>query len=176
MINLLPNEDKITNKKDYLSRLFMVSGILLFVVITIAFVLFLPVFLSLFFEEKDLSGQLKVIKQGDTSVEAEKIYADLDVLNTRLSLYEKNNNEVRQVSVLIEKIIALKTSGIRISYLKYEKDSNGKIVIIGKSDNRADFVDFKKKLEDDELFGAVSSPLSNLLKETDISFTMTIEL
>lgn len=176
MINLLPTEDKVANKKDYLSRLFVVAGILIFIIVTISFVLFLPVFLSLFFEEKDLARQLDVLRQDDSSVEAEKIYAELGVLNARLALYEKNNNEVRQVSALIKKIISFKTDGIRISSFRYEKDKDGKIIIIGKSDSRSDFVDFKKKLEDDKSFSSVSSPLSNLLKETDISFTMTIEL
>lgn len=176
MINLLPAEDKTINKKDYLSRLFVVVGILFFIIVTIAFVLFLPVFFSLFFEKKDLAIQLNVIKQGDSSVEAEKIYADLDVLNTKLFLYEKNNDEVRQVSTLMEKIISFKTDGISLSYFKYEKDKNGKIVIMGKSASRSEFVNFKKKLEDDKSFSAVSSPLSNLLKETDINFTITIEL
>ncbi|MCR4283885.1 MAG: hypothetical protein NUV64_01005 [Parcubacteria group bacterium] len=176
MINLLPTGDKIINKKDYLSRLFIVAGILVFSIIAITFALSLPIFFSLFFEERDLSNQFNIIMQGDSSVEADKIYAELDILNKKFSLYEKNNEEIKHISILIEKIIALKTSGIRINYFKYEKDKNDKIIITGESKNRSDFVDFRKKLEDDESFGVVSSPLSNLLKENDIKFTMTIEL
>jgi len=176
MINLLPTEDKIINKKDYLIRLFSVVGILVFIIIAISFVLSLPIFLSLFFEERDISAQLDVLKLRDSSIEADNIYKDLDILNKRLSLYEKNNDEVRQVSILIERIISLKTSGIKINYFKYEKDKDGKLMITGKSDKRSDFVGFKKRLETDEMFSVVSSPLSNLLKENDIIFTMTIEL
>ncbi len=176
MINLLPTENQVINKKKYLSRLFLTVGFLVFILSIISFVLFLPVFLSLFFEEKDLTQQLNVIKKADSSVESEKIYTDLDVLNTRLSIYDKNSEEVRQISSLVKGIISLKADGIIINYIKYDKDKSGKIIITGKSDSRSDFVDFKKRVEEDSSFSAVNSPLSSLLKETDISFTMTIEL
>jgi len=176
MINLLPIEDKIINKKDYLSRLILVIGFFIFAIIVIVFVLFLPVFFSLFFEEKDLSRQLDIIKAGSGSIETEKIYTDLNTLNDRLSFYEKNNEDVRQISTLFDRIISSKSSGVKIIYLKYEKSKGDTITIMGKSGNRSDFVDFKKRIEDDDFFSIVSSPLSNLLKETDINFTMTIGL
>ncbi len=175
MINLLPNENKIANKKDYLRRLFTVAGVFSFIIITVSLILFLPAFFSLFFEGRDLAAQLAVLKEGDASVGTKNVYSDLNDLNSKLSFYEKNKDEV-VISVLIAKIVSLKTNGVKINYFKYEKDKNARIMINGKSANRSDLINFKKKLEDDESFSSISSPLSNLLKDTDINFNMTIEL
>lgn len=178
MINLLPNENKIANKKNYLTRLFVVIGAFSFIIIIISFILFLPVFFSLFFEGRDLASQLDFMKKSDVLAETESIHSDLKELNSKLSLYEKNKSEAVVLSALIEKIVYLKTGGIKINNFEYKKDKNkgGSITIDGKSDSRSSLISFKKKMEDDGAFNNISSPLSNLLKDADITFNITIEL
>jgi hypothetical protein len=57
MINLLPAEDKIKNKKNYLFQLFVVAGFAVAGLFLVADILLLPSFLPLFFEKNSLKRQ-----------------------------------------------------------------------------------------------------------------------
>ena len=74
MINLLPIEDKILIRKEYLRRLSVIIGIFLFGFICIAAILLYPSYFLLVSQKKILENRLAVLQQSFEIKNADKFF------------------------------------------------------------------------------------------------------
>ena len=90
-----------------------------------------------------------------------------------LELYNQNQTPA---SIYFGKIIANKNSDIQITGLSFSSPSAGRVQLLvsGVSKNRDGLVTFVNALKAQAGFADVPSPISNLAKDSDISFTLNI--
>ncbi|MEK9183513.1 MAG: hypothetical protein AAB890_00375, partial [Patescibacteria group bacterium] len=89
----------------------------------------------------------------------------------------KSSQEKSDLSFIIEKIIEMKTKGVKIIGLNYEgmkSEEKGKISMSGIAQERQDLLDFIDLLKKEFSEEDVLSPVSNLLNEKNTSFSLTI--
>lgn len=172
-MNFLPEENKIAIKKEYLRRLFMVAGFFIFSSILISIILLLSTFLLLKGQKGNLERQLSLSQQRLAQSEAKDTANVVQELNKKISILENGQKNIREKSAIIKNIISRKTEKIAINEFIFDKD---RISIQGFSDKRINMLDFINSLKQEKSFKKVESPISNLLKEKDIEFNISIEL
>lgn len=172
-MNFLPEEDKRKIKKEYLRRLFVVIGIFSFFAISIGIILLLSFTIFLKDQEHNLERQLAVSEERLLRGKIENTISLAEEINTKISLLDSGQKNVGEKSAFIKIILGEKTNKIKINDFFFD---NGKILIQGLSENRQDFLSFIDSLRKKKEFKKVESPISNLIKERDIEFKLTIEL
>ncbi|MEK9184086.1 MAG: hypothetical protein AAB890_03380 [Patescibacteria group bacterium] len=86
MINLLPREDKVFIKKEYLSRLFVVIGIFFASAVFISVVFLAPTIFLLNGYKSDLSRQV-ILSSGQAEViDTQNIISEIKKLNSRITV------------------------------------------------------------------------------------------
>ena len=64
---------------------------------------------------------------------------------------------------------------VKITYFSYEKgEEDGKISLTGKAETRDDLVIFESRLKKELGDNKVVSPVSNLIKEKDLNFSLSL--
>jgi hypothetical protein len=177
MINLLPAEDKIKNKKNYLFQLFVVAGFAVAGLFLVADILLLPSFLPLFFEKNSLKRQIAILEQSSFLKQEKDLYGKLSAFNSKLSVFGKNQEgQAQTISFFIERILNEKPNGVSVKIIDYSDGAQKLIKFSGESISRDLFLEFKNNLEESGIFREVVSPVSNLLEERNIEFNLTLLL
>jgi hypothetical protein len=172
-MNFLPEEDKRKIKKEYLRRFFVVVGIFSFSAISIGVILLLSFSVFLMDQEYSLERLLAVSEERLSRGKIENIIFLAEELNTKISLLDSGQKNIGEKSAFIKIILEEKTNKIKINDFFFDKE---KILIQGISENRQNLLSFVDSLRKKKDFKKVESPVSNLIKERDIEFKLTIEL
>lgn len=172
-MNFLPEEDKIKIKKEYLRRLFVVLGTFSFFVISIGIILLLSYVIFLGDQRHNLERQLAISGERLSRGKIENTILLAEEFNTKISLLDSGQKNIGEKSAFIKIILEEKTDKIKINDFFFDK---GKVLIQGLSENRQNLLSFIDSLRKKKDFKKVESPVSNLIKERDIEFKLTIEL
>lgn len=172
MINLLPIENKISIKKEYLRRLIAVAGLLSLAIIIIA--AFLLVFLLFLIKKEgnDYGSYLSLEQKHSTFLDEAQVTSFVLDANAKAAAFEENSKKSIKTSEAVKKIIEAKTEGISINYFSFNKN---KVSFGGAAETRNDLILFVDNLKKDPAFRNIDSPLSNFLKESDVRFSITAE-
>lgn len=173
MINLLPAENKIAIKKEYLRRLAAVFGIFLLSAILVIAILLITLFFIASNQKKAQDESIFLIREHLSLQNEAEISSLVSEINSKISLLGNNQKNARRASEILEKIIGIKTKKIKITSLSFD---SGKISIYGISETRTDLINFIENLKKEPAFLRVNSPLSNFLKEGNVEFSVVIEL
>lgn len=179
MINLLPAENKIEIKKEYLIRVFITSGVsLLGLILIIGAVLFLLFYLTA--GQKTGSEEAFLLSQQKfASLNEAEISILLSGINSRTAELSGNQKRINEISGIIKKLIAIKTEKITIKAFSFGAASGGpggEIRVSGVSATRTELINFLEKIKKDAMFAKADSPISNFLKEENIDFNIVVEL
>ena len=172
MINLLPPAAQKHLAWEYRLRFLAVLMLIVAVVILLLLVLSLPLWLM-------QKHQLKNMTSGDgqllTELAAEQQEADRDA-KTAAAIIEHFSNEERgdRFSDIIKKIDEL--AGEDITITNFEIDDKKKMTINGVAAVRTALSAFRDRLEEDKQFSGVTLPLSSLVDENDVDFTITLSI
>ena len=174
-MNLLPLERKDKIQKEKRRRFALVAGVLFPVLFLIALILLLPSFFLVAFEEKNFERQFASLKENAVLKEAEKIESAISELNKKIEFYKTNQKESKNLSPFFYEILKAKPSPIALSSFLFEKgaDKKDKIALQGKASDRTAFISFVEALRKNPDFEEVVSPVSNLLKEKDLEFSLS---
>jgi len=173
MINLLPPENKIAIKKEYLRRLVVVFGIFLLSIILVIAVLLITLFFIVNNQKKAQDEAVFLVKEHLSLQNEAEISSLVSEINSKISLLSNNKKNAKRVSEIIEKIIGIKTKEIKITSLSFD---SSKISIYGTSETRTDLINFIEDFKKEPVFSRVNFPLSNFLKEGNVEFNIVIEL
>lgn len=184
-MNLLPLENKIMIKKEYLRRVFVLFGTFFSLVVFSGILLILPTFYLLNNMKDDYEKQLSSYKERMDSVNSSGTFKIVSDLNKKINILKKEQVNLA-LNLVIEKIINYKNNNIIIKKIFYEKvlfkEKDKKDVIVkekikidGFSLTRSDFLNFLNLIKEDKDFSNVNSPVSNLLKVNNVDFSITLE-
>lgn len=175
-MNLLPEEDKISVKKEYLKRLMIVSGLFFVCCLAVASTFLFPALLFLSNYRSNLDGRISAFAEKISKLNTKELDKEIKRAKARISILESKKNNAR-LSPVFAKIIGKKTPSVKIIGLTYEKSKDGagdKILISGKAGLRQDLLAFENRLKNDFGEQKVQSPISNLLKEKNTDFSLII--
>jgi Tfp pilus assembly protein PilN len=96
-------------------------------------------------------------------------------LNGLADVLSRDSDQISSIG-LVDKILSLKNSNISLVSLSILEGEKGlrKITVSGISRSRDDLTRFNKNLISDGSFGDIDLPVSNLIKNSDLNFTMTM--
>lgn len=146
----------------FLSSLFLVASVFLF-----------PSFISLFIDKQFLESQSQKIKH-DISVKNNKgLLESLASIQTNLSYIDIQKTSLYDTLLYV---LERKPKDIKITKFNYVKGDtdNSSLSLEGYADTRDSLLSFSQKLESEKKFAKIELPISNLAKQSDIVFSLTI--
>ncbi len=176
MINLIPTEAKKYVRMEYWTR---VISVWLFLVTSAALIIIALLIPSLVL----VNAQLQVFENGAGSVDAQNDKYDIlkseitGANNTAQQLLSTKNQ--RTFHTVISRIENATNKTVRIKSITASRNQDEAIEtlqVVGVADSRQALVDFRDTLEAVEMFDAVELPLSNLAKDADVPFNLSIQL
>lgn len=175
MLYLLPEEEKIIIKREYILRLFSVFVFSAIIIVFVCFILILPTYFVsksnlLPFENKEAtSNKTPKNSMEDYSLFLKDIRSDMD----RLMLVGKIENPAE----IISSAVFSKNKLISIQKFYYEKSENKEILnIFGTALTRDALVAYEKKLQENDFFEKVSLPVSDLAQNKNIDFSISLSV
>lgn len=181
MANVLPEQLKKNNQKEYLFRFIIITEVLLSSVFVFSTILVLPSYRASLVEEKNKNTQITQIRE--YNVTRREDFREEAINKTRASLDVLSRRPRGVVtSDIVENILRVvdDTGGIVFNGVFYEDtQKNGsirKIIISGVSDTRAKLLLFTKNLENTEKFNDVILPVSNLTEGKDLTFSVVANI
>jgi len=180
MINLLPLEDKIKAKKEYLRRLFLVFGVFSFFSALGAAALLLPLSYLMSVQKRGYERQAAFLEKQLALSDSTRVVPEAKDLNSKIALLKNEGKESPPVAKIVRKIISNKNGGILLKSFSYDADFQkkyaGRISIAGFSATREDLLGFVSALRKEKMFASVELPPANLLKEKGVEFSAVIKI
>jgi hypothetical protein len=172
MINLIPPSARTAIYKEYWLRVVGVWLVLLGVGALLATSFFLPLYVRVLSEltllEEEISRNAAAVATFDTSATAlETAMKHANLLGaysstTRLTEYDAA-------------IAALAGGGVQLNTLEYTRTADTVVIkIVGVASTRAELARFRDALEADPQFSSVVLPISSLIKDRELDFSMTL--
>lgn len=187
MINLLSAYEKNAVRKEYHLRVFTVCTAALSLVLTVLVVSFLPTYLfilsryqSFLLESQSDETQSRVLQVREKETLIKETNKKIDSL--------QNSAAFLSVKNVFSEILQNKTPGLAITGFSYdsgavvsrkgkeEAASSPRLNIVGKSSDRAVLLAFKDALAQKKEFKTVDLPISSLVKDTDLDFSISVTI
>ncbi len=181
MINLLPQKNKKQTQKAFMRRSIVVFGLAIIILIFTQIILSFSLFFIVDSYIKNSASQIIITKEMAQKEGLEESESKIKNINELLLSFQINENQMTPITDdLFEIIDANKDNSVKLESFLFNIPTNIKIKptvsIKGNTDTRENLVSFINILKSKNYFQDVQSPISNLLKEEDIDFSITIEL
>ena len=176
MINLIPPSAKKIVVKEYWLR---VATIWLFAAsfsLALVLALQIPVYVLVTDLESSIASQFNSVREQKNNFdESEKLIKDANNLITHLS---ENSDSYQLFSSLVYELDGLAGSDVTLTKFSMTRseDEIDAINLIGNATDRISLSKFRDDLKKHELIGEVELPISNLVKDKDIVFSMKVTL
>lgn len=169
-INLLPEQEKKRFSREEvlkIARFFSSAGTAVFI---FAAILMLPSYFYLTFGASEFARALKIEEDAYRSLGVEEKLRQIKDVRVKLGVIRDYAASAPSASALIEKFLESDGNGIAIANLIIRKD--GSASIGGTAETRRDLLNFEKKLRDANIFRELNFPISNIIREADINFSL----
>jgi len=175
MINLIPKVGKKKILLEYWTRVTSVWFLVWAITLIACTSIVLPVYVQI--------GSLIKVYEASTVAVAEKVES---IENISPDLKAATNqarriaaeSKLRRLSELIALFNELQGAGIKLTDIRLVRQTDNLVAITleGQSDTRQSLSSFRDRLLADSEIKSVNLPISNLEKESDIKFSLTVEL
>lgn len=171
MFTLLAEQQKKYLTRQYRLRLLSVALFLISGVSLVSAGLILPSRIMLGVDRSALTEE-KIVQGKTTTAEDGKNLQD--TLKEIKAMIDTASPEETKVFEAIQVVLAAKPIGVNITSITYTRGvgAPSSITIGGVAQERANLLNLTKSLGDEELWSDVSLPVSNLAKESNLSFTI----
>lgn len=172
MLNFLPQRNKKQVAEEYFLRDMIFFLVVVFLSLFLLVILFIPSAIYSKYKNNTIKNQLEMME--NTKGSNTDTVALVKKLNEMAGVLSKDNSAT--ASDLIEKILSLKKGNISISSFSINDSATDSktIVINGISKTRDDLTAFNKALISDGTFYSVDLPISDLIKNSDEDFSITL--
>lgn len=176
-MTLLTKEYEKIIRNEKLKRLSFLFIILLIVIVATGLAFMLPSYFSAAFSKDATLERLKLSEEVLAKKNFKNIEAEVNRINVLIADFEKNESRRRALAPLLLKITNTPSS-IVLKLLKLDTQKGGAatLTINGRAETREAFLDYFEKLKKFEEAEAVISPVTNLLRETDVVFVLEIKI
>ena len=175
MFNLLPDNLKGKIKTEYQIR--RLTVFLTFVIfLQISFLIFLsPSWVASVFRQEEAVSQIEKMRESLLSQNTNSVASIIAGTNAKLNIIN-TTLEYPEVAPIFNVILSNQTSSIRLNGLTYTSinASTSALTMSGISTTRESLVSFVKSLEKSKAFKTVDLPVSNLAKDKNIDFAVSL--
>lgn len=179
MINLIPPHGQTALTHEYMLRVGSVYCFILAGVLAASTALMIPTYVL-------TSSQLKTVQSGtnemeSTSVAFEKAAEEVKRANAVMAQL-RINSALPVYSEIVEEIVRIAPAGISFTTFRTAnsdaaaEEAAPEILVQGHATNRNALATFKTALEDNALFETATVPISDLARDTNLPFVVTITL
>ena len=171
-LNLLSPDEKIRLAYEMRRRAILVVGVSFWLILAVGFVLLLPTMFFLGFQKFEAVRTLELIKQNEAQSGLAADLVDINDVNHHARAVVHALAEARPVPAEITALFSSVPSGVALDGVSYRASSR-QFSLQGTSATRDAFLALLDKLKHDSAITRISSPVSNVIQESDIKFTIT---
>ena len=172
MINLLPQHAEKKLSQEYWLRVGAVWAFLFSILFILLSALLLPTYILVHSQFQELA----IADQKNTEIEGkfQNAQAQIKSANVLAEVLSQTASGTK-ISTVIDEVKKAQTQNIQIKTLEIGREEGfvNTVQIQGEAQSRASLVQFKTALEGSALFESASVPLSDLARDTKLSFTIT---
>jgi hypothetical protein len=175
MLNFLPEQLRKSVKREYLLRVLSIFLGFLFFAGIILIALFVPSQALYLYKDAVVSNELSMMKSVEAISKDDPVRA-IRSANDIIKSTDLNIQTVR-ISDLVLSALKIKGSGVSVTDISVStNDPLSKFVISvgGISKSRDGLISFVKDLKDGGMFSSVDLPVSDLVKSTDVDFSLKL--
>ena len=174
-INLLSRSDKQDVRYGIYSRFSVFLGAGTLAALAAFAVLLIPSLLFLSFQKEGLLREVDIALQSQRIIDVEKVIREIQELNGRATALAGRRTSAHSAGALLDAVSVLVPVGVTLDELFFDTDAKS-MMLRGHARKREDFLLFKSGIEKTSFAASVDSPISNIIKESNIAFTLTITL
>jgi len=165
-------------RREKIARLAFALELLLAFSLLTGIVFMLPAYLSLALSKNEVLRLRVATEEVLLRKNLEEAGEKSDALNKIVASFDASEARRRNILPVVMRIAENTPEEIDILLLKLEPEKSGvfRITLNGKSKTRDVFLKYVENLKKLEIAEAVNSPITNLLKETDVVFALDIKL
>lgn len=174
MFTLLPEQYKKRLFKEYRIRLVTVFLFFVSMFFLISTALLFPSYISLSSEKSLYEVESKNLKKQIELKDKEGLATTLAKIQSNLSLAKPNETAIYRA---IGAILNQTNTNISITSIGYTRGGAGaqsSLNLQGVAKNRESLIGFSNNLKKELIFSSVNLPVSNLAKQTDVKFNLTL--
>lgn len=178
MANLLPIELKKKIQKDNNKRFFIVFLFMIFIIVFVATLLFIPSYFLLSSREKAVGNLVAVYE--NSIVKNKDLKSDFNNIKKDIKVLTSQTNYLSIPYDIIDLIIKHKNDGVFIKNIVYdfesqEKDSEDSVIsLYGIAKNRSSLQDFVFGINTEQRFNNIENPYSNYVNNLNLDFSIKI--
>lgn len=177
MINLLPKEEKEVLAKDYLFRKIVVAEFVVIILLLVSLVILVASYYSTLAEGKSNKNLFEEAKKDSEGELLGQLQATGQDIKLKLGFFSRYNPPEKLLAETLEDIVSMRSLGISISNFSFLREEKGnKVTVKGEAKTRNSLLGFIERVKGLRFVSSVNSPVSNLIKENDIAFTLEINL
>jgi len=173
-LNLLPPQEKEVLKWDRLNRLLVFHFVWLFVLLGIFVILLVNTLFYLYILVNSQEEMIKIKQSDEKIILLTKKEEEIIRRNKELEQISSKQEEFILWTPILEETSVITPQGIYLENFSYQNMSD-QVRISGWANTRSRLVKFDTLLRTNPYFTEVESPLTNLIKQTDINFSFTFE-
>lgn len=189
-MNLLPQKEKETIRKEYYARFIVVALSIFLVLLVVANLFLVPSYVLSRVKFSIAQKELQKIEKSETENRLEELEDVANKVNEKLEFLALPEKRITIRSLINE--VLKKRGSVSIESFSYKKnvetsedeedDDEGKeqpaatIRIQGIAPDRPSLIGFRDLLEEGGTFQSVELPISSLVSEKDIGYTMNMEV
>lgn len=165
-------------RNEKIKRLSFLFVVLLIIAGSVGIVFMSPSYFSVVFSKDSIVSRLKASEESLTRIDFKSTEAEVSRINNLIVEFEKNESMRRTIAPLLIKIANTTPPAIALKALRLDakKGASAVLNITGKAETREIFLDYFEKLKKFNEAEAVISPITNLLKETDLDFSLEFKI
>ena len=168
--NLLPAQEKKNFVYEQWRRLILVLGGALAVGLAIGIVFVTPSYLPLFFQQRELERRLEIEQSAYQALRPRETEEQAKTIDLRVRKLKNAGAKPPAASRIFKTLLSGTASGITISSFSVEKNRN--LALAGQASTRQDLLNFEQTLRASGRFEEIASPLSDIIQERAINFSM----
>jgi hypothetical protein len=176
---LLPEKEIESLKKEYRTRLFIVTSFFVSFGILAGLVSLIPSYVFSYSKEKEAVKNLQALQDSRRERGTDIVMTELNEAQSLISDLEGHKYNA-DFSRVITEIILRKNNQISLTSFQISQasatSSSLAIVVQGRSLTRDSLLSFKKNLEQNPLISKIDLPPSDLAKKENISFALTFTI
>ncbi|MEQ1561592.1 MAG: PilN domain-containing protein, partial [Nitrospira sp.] len=175
MFNLLPKSFKDEIKSEYKRRRLILTLVLIIFLQISALVFIFPSWSESVSREQETISEIEGINQSLSSKDASPIASIISETNLKLNIINATM-QYPEFLPFLDLVLSNKSSLVHVNSISFTtvSTSTANISLSGVSGTREALVAFAKSLENTKSFKKVNLPVSNLAKDKNISFSITM--
>lgn len=142
-------------------------------IVMVAGVALLPSYFLLALQESEIQRQQVLEESSPLRKRAEDVAEAVASSNARVRILKKALAAEKSASQIAEAVFDEVPAGVRLKHVEFQRNSR-RFSIAGSAAARSDILEFEKRLKALALAESVVSPLENIIRGADVSFTMQL--